>query len=72
MMNSFAGLQITVSEHAVAKTLNWSEKKRSRRLHKKMTKRLGPQWTYTPTSYRMGNVIVCHPTIYSRLKASAQ
>jgi hypothetical protein len=66
-MTVFGGLPVIVSEAATEVKIHWPFKNRSKRLHKKLTKRLGPQVTQQPTSYRMGNRLVIHPYLYAEL-----
>lgn len=63
------GINFMVTDHAVKRVEHWPDKKRSRRLQKKMTKLYGPQYTEEPAAYHMadGRMIV-HPKIYAALK----
>lgn len=66
----FEGVHITVSRHAVQRTENWPVKRRSRRLHKKLTKLRGPQFTDEPCIIRMpSGDIIMHPSFYHKLRA---
>lgn len=65
------GVKITVSEHATQEAINWPVKKRSRRLHKKLTKKRGPQITRKPCALQTPWGLVVHPTIYTALIAEA-
>jgi hypothetical protein len=68
-MNTFMGIKIVVSHNATKLVYNWPEKKRSRRLIKKMTKRLGPQVTIEPAAYTMADGRMCvHPAVYDSLR----
>ena len=68
-MNSFAGMQSVISQHATKLVYHWPEKKRSRRLIKKLTKLRGPQVTTEPASYIMADGrMVVHPSIFDALK----
>jgi hypothetical protein len=69
IISSFSGVPFVVSGRAVKQTIHWPVKQRSKRLHKKLTKRLGPQVAYEPAAYRMADGrMVVHPTIYAQLK----
>ena len=72
MIGSFSGVSITVSANATERVLRWPEKKRSRRLHKKLTKRLGPQVWNKPVAFRTPMGIVMHPDLYEELKRRKQ
>ena len=73
MMQHFMGLKIVVSQHATKLTYHWPDKKRSRRLIKKMTKRLGPQVTMEPCAYQMADGrMVVHPSIYAKMRARSE
>lgn len=45
-------------------------KNRSKRLHKKLVKRLGSEFRQVPAMFRVGNDIYAHPTFRERLKAN--
>lgn len=64
----FGGVNITVSIHAVERKENWPNKRRSKRLIKKLTKLRGPQITYAPCAFKTPLGLVVHPTIYAQLK----
>jgi hypothetical protein len=67
------GINFVVSEMAVQTVFNWPDVKRSRRLHKKLTKLLGPQISYKPASYQMADGrMVIHPALFKALKDQAQ
>lgn len=69
-MSSFMGTKIVVSQHATKLTYHWPDKKRSKRLIKKMTKRLGPQTTMEPCAYQMADGrMAVHPSIYAQMTA---
>ena len=72
MIGSFSGVNITVSVNATERVLRWPEKKRSRRLHKKLTKRLGPQVWNKPAAFQMPMGIVMHPDLYAEIKQRTQ
>jgi len=65
------GVNISVSQHSTKEQINWPIKKRSRRLHKKMTKRLGPQITRVPCAFMTTTGMIVHPDIYAQLKREA-
>jgi hypothetical protein len=72
-MNSFMGVNIVVSQHATKLVYHWPEKKRSRRLIKKLTKLRGPQITTEPASYVMADGrMVVHPSILDALKKQSR
>lgn len=62
------GTKIIVSQHATKEQVNWPIKKRSRRLHKKMTKRLGQQITIVPCAFQTPMGMVVHPLIFEKLR----
>ena len=66
--NAFAGMKVTVSLNATERVLRWPEKRRSKRLIKKMTKRLGPQVWMKPAAFQTPMGLVVHPEIYAELK----
>jgi hypothetical protein len=68
----FGGMKITVSTNATARTLRWPEKKRSRRLIKKMTKRLGPQVYMKPAMFETQYGLIVHPEIYAELQRATR
>jgi hypothetical protein len=68
MMGTFNGLQIIISANAQKVTWNWPDKKRSKRLIKKLTRLRGPQITTEPQAYRMGGKLIIHPDLYQALK----
>lgn len=67
-MDTYAGLKVIVSAAALTIIRNWPDKRRSKRLIKKMTKKYGPEVTSSPTSYQMGNTLIVHPVLYAELK----
>ena len=64
----FSGVTVTVSLHATERVLRWPDKKRSRRLIKKMTKKRGPQVWMKPAAFNTPMGLVVHPEIYGRLR----
>lgn len=69
MINALLGVKVVVSRNATKLVYHWPDKKRSRRLVKKMTKRLGPQVSVEPAAYTMADGrMVVHPEIYAELK----
>lgn len=64
----YNGLKIIVSQNAMQLLYNWPDKPRSKRMIKKMTKRLGPQIYFKPTSYLMGDSLIVHPDILAELR----
>lgn len=66
---TFGGITFTVSEYAVKRVENWPVKRRSMRLHKKLIKKLGPQFSDEPCiiSGPFGKII--HPRIYDKLRS---
>ena len=69
MMGSFSGVKIVTSQFAMQRVENWPVKKRSRRLHKKLTKKHGPQFTEKPCAFMTPHGYVVHPDIYTQLRA---
>ena len=70
MMN---GVNFVVSDRAVKEVVHWPRAKRSRRLHKKMLKLRGPQFTTEPAAFAMADGrMVIHPEIYRKLKDAAE
>jgi hypothetical protein len=71
MFNSFNGLQVICSPHALEETderLFRENKYRSKRLHKKLCKRHGGEFKKVPAIFQMGDKILAHPTHYQRIK----
>ena len=69
MVRTYGGMQIVVSGNATKLVYHWPEKKRSRRLIKKLTKLRGPQVTTEPAAYTMADGrMVVHPAIYQKLR----
>lgn len=66
----YLGMNITTSPHATERVLRWPDKKRSKRLVKKMTARLGPQIHYRPAAIVTPWGMVVHPEIFAKLKNS--
>ena len=71
MISAFGGMPITVSLNATQRVQNWPDKKRSKRLIKKLTKRLGPQFFDKPAAFKTPMGLVVHPEIYKQLKKVA-
>lgn len=71
-MNMLLGMKIIVSQHATELVTNWPEKRRSKRLVKKMTKKRGPQFSVKPTAYQVGGTMIVHPSILAALRAKAK
>jgi len=67
----FGGMNVMVSLNATERVLRWPDKKRSRRLIKKLTKRLGPQICIRPAAFQTPMGLVVHPEIYAKLKKEA-
>jgi hypothetical protein len=66
---TFGGLNVTVSIHATERVgPHWPVKPRSKRLHKKMEKKRGPQFTVKPAAFNTPLGLVVHPEIYAELK----
>jgi hypothetical protein len=68
------GMKVLVSTTATEVKWIWPAQHRpgllrSRRLMKKLTKRLGPASKRVPCAYKMGNTLVVHPEIYAQMKA---
>lgn len=72
-ISTFGGVQLVVSGNAIRRVTHWPEKPRSRRMHKKLTKRLGPQFSYEPGAWMMadGRMIV-HPKLYDEMNLHMQ
>jgi len=64
----FGGMKVTVSTAATKEVIRWPVKKRSRRLHKKMTARLGQQIVREPCALTTPFGLIVHPEIYAALK----
>ena len=63
------GVAFVVSNNATKLVYHWPNKKRSRRLIKKLTKLRGPQITREPCAYQMADGrMVIHPAIYTQLR----
>ncbi len=78
MTDSFLGLKIVVSQHAVRITVSEerlfpASRHRSARIYKKLLKRYGGEFKIkiTPISYQIGNTLIMHPTIYEDFKRHA-
>jgi hypothetical protein len=79
VINSFLGMKIVVSQHAVRITVSEerlfpASRHRSARIHKKLVKRYGGEFKVkiTPITYVMGNTLFTHPTLYEELKRNAK
>lgn len=70
-MNTFFGQRFTISEHATKRVEHWPVKPRSKRLHKKLTKLRGPQFTEEPCVFTSPFGIVVHTKIADALRARA-
>ena len=69
MLNSFMGVRVIITPHATRKVWHWPDKKRSRRLIKKLTKLRGPQVTIEPAAYVMADGrMAMHPHLAHRLR----
>jgi hypothetical protein len=68
-VSGFGGVQMIVTENAMERVTHWPVRQRSARLHKKMTKKRGPQFTEKPGAFKMadGRMII-HPQLYHALK----
>lgn len=67
----FAGIKVIVSPYATTEVRHWPQKKRSKRLIKKLTKLRGPEITQEPGYFMMGpDMMVMHPEAYKYLKES--
>ena len=65
-----SGVKFVISQHALQTITNWPVKKRSKRLHKKLSKKRGPQFTTKPAAYVMADGrMVIHPALFDQLKA---
>ena len=62
------GMPIHVSLAATERALRWPEKKRSRRLHKKLTNLRGNQIWDKPCSYVIQGTLFIHPTLLPELR----
>ena len=70
-ISSFGGIELVVSGNAMQRVTNWPVKSRSRRLHKKMTKKHGPQFTEKPGAWMMADGrMICHPKLYADMRSS--
>lgn len=67
-MNTFMGVPISVSIHATKMVENWPFKKRSKRLHKKLTKLRGPQFSREPCAMITPDGWVVHPAIMNSFR----
>lgn len=64
-------MQIIVSEYALEETdvrLFPASKNRSKRIHKKLVKRFGGEFTKRPCVYRAGDRLIMHPVMYERFQ----
>lgn len=73
-MNTYMGLRIVESIHAVKKDgLNFPySPHRSGRVLKKLLKRFGGQIRYSPTAYVLRDTLVIHPELLDRLRRGEQ
>lgn len=70
---AFAGVKIIENDRCLAKEFRFKESKnRSRRLHKKLTRRIGGQIFYKPSAYMLGDKIYAHPEIVAHVKAASE
>lgn len=68
-MIRYRGVEFVVSHHATKLVYHWPDKKRSRRLVKKLTRLRGPQVTCEPCAYLMADGrMAIHPVVYSKLR----
>jgi len=68
---SFGGLPIIVSDHALKETterLFPVSRHRSRRVHKKLLKRFGSEFRKVPAIWKTPNSLIMHPTLYAQMK----
>src|SRR5687767_11936752 len=49
-----------------------ASKHRSKRIHKKLVKRFGGEFRKNPAMYRIGDVIVAHPSFKAAIEANAR
>ena len=61
-------MKIIQSIHAYKTEYNFPDKKRSKRLYKKLIKKFGTQTYKKPCFYIMKDTIICHPLAYYELK----
>lgn len=66
------GTKIIVSVNATERAERWPVKRRSKRLHKKLTKLRGPQFHDKPAALQTPFGLVVHPEIYAKLQEVAQ
>jgi hypothetical protein len=64
--------KIIVSIVATQRAERWPVKRRSNRLHKKLTKLRGPQFYDKPGAIQTPSGLVVHPEIYAELKRQAK
>lgn len=62
------GMEIIVSPACVEVVENWPKKRRSRRLEKKLIKKLGPQSVLRPSVFLLQGKMIVHPEIYEKIK----
>ena len=65
------GTKITVSVNATERAERWPVKRRSKRLHKKLTKLRGQQFYDKPAAFQTPFGLVVHPEIYAEFKRQA-
>ena len=69
-ISTFGGVKLVISSNAMQRVINWPVKPRSRRLHKKLTKIRGQQFTDKPGAWMMADGrMICHPKLYDAMKA---
>jgi hypothetical protein len=67
-IDNYYGMKVITSIHAVKREVDLS-RFRFLSFHKSKLKRNRPPITYTPQAYKMGDTIVAHPSIVSKLDA---
>lgn len=66
---AFGGMTIVESPYAIKRELRFPHSlNRSRRIHKKLTKRLGEQEWYKPTAYMLGDKLIVHPEVFNQIR----
>lgn len=65
------GHKIIVSVNATERAERWPVKRRSKRLHKKLTKLRGPQFYDKPAAFLIPLGLIVHPEIYAEMKRQA-
>jgi hypothetical protein len=65
----FGGLPVTVSLNATERTgPYWPVRQRSKRLHKKLMKKRGPQFFDKPAAFKTPYGLIVHPDIYAEFE----